>query len=300
VTPTPLPDRLAGAPISFGVCEVPGWGFQLDRERVFGEIHTLGLRATEAGPDGYLPRDPAEARELLDRHELDLVGGFLPLVLHDRRVVQEQIAVARRKLEWLAAAGGGVLVTAAIVDRAWAPRIELAAPQWRHLLAMFDRLDELSAERGLVQAVHPHVGTLVESAAETQRVLDGCAAGLCLDTGHLTIGGANPAALVAAHPGRIVHVHLKDVDRALAGRVGRGELSLMGATQQRLFRPLGTGDAPIGEVIGQLERSGYAGWVVLEQDCALTEAPVQDAGPAREVRRSIEYLGVPDARRLPA
>ena len=292
--------RLAGAPISWGVCEVPGWGLQLDRERVFAEIHALGLHAAEAGPGGYLPADPVEARELLARLGLELVGGFLPLVLHDPGVAQEQLAAAEAKLDWFASAGAGVLVTAVVVDEGWAPRFELAPEQWAHLLRMLDRLSGLSAERGLVQAVHPHVGTLVETAADTQRVLDGCAAGLCLDTGHLMIGGADPAALAVAYPERFVHVHLKDVDRSLAGRVARGELSLMAATQQGLFRPLGAGDAPIAEVIGALERSGYSGWVVLEQDCALTGEPSPGAGPAEEVQRSLDYLRALAGERPPA
>ena len=80
----PSLERLAGAPISWGVCEVPGWGIELPPERVLAEMRSLGLRATEAGPDGYLPSDPAALEELLARHELRLVGGFLPVVLHER------------------------------------------------------------------------------------------------------------------------------------------------------------------------------------------------------------------------
>ena len=53
-------ERLAGAPISWGVCEVPGWGIELAPSRVLGEMRELGLTATELGSDGYLPTDPAE------------------------------------------------------------------------------------------------------------------------------------------------------------------------------------------------------------------------------------------------
>src|SRR5687767_11794150 len=75
--------RLAGAPISWGVCEVPGWGRQLPPERVLAEMASLGLAATELGPIGYLPLEPARARALLDRDGLGVVAGFLPLVLHE-------------------------------------------------------------------------------------------------------------------------------------------------------------------------------------------------------------------------
>src|SRR3954464_9933085 len=85
-----FPDRarLAGAPISWGVCEVPGWGRQLAPERVLAEMAELGLRATELGPTGYLPHDPGAVRDLLGRHDLTLVGGFVPLVLHEPSCTQ--------------------------------------------------------------------------------------------------------------------------------------------------------------------------------------------------------------------
>ena len=74
--------RVAGAPISWGVCEVPGWGYQMDAERVLDEAARLGLTALEAGPDGFLPGDPEEMASLLSQHGLELVGGFVPVVLH--------------------------------------------------------------------------------------------------------------------------------------------------------------------------------------------------------------------------
>src|SRR5512132_1782910 len=85
--PTPARDlgrKLAGAPISWGVCEIPGWGRMLPPERVLAEMASLGLTATEMGPLGYLPTDPDEIRALLDAHGLGLVGAFVPLVLHER------------------------------------------------------------------------------------------------------------------------------------------------------------------------------------------------------------------------
>jgi inosose dehydratase len=113
----------------------------------------------------------------------------------------------------------------------------------------------------------------------------------CLDTGHLLIGGFDPAAFVRDHAERIVHVHLKDVDAALAARVRDGELSLIAATQAGLFRPLGEGDSGIEEVVGFLDCHGYGRWFVLEQDTAITgqEPPAGD-GPVLDVRKSIEYL----------
>src|SRR2546428_5825440 len=89
-------ERLAAGPISWGVCEVPGWGLQLPPERVLAEMGALGIVATESGPDGYLGYDPAAARDLLDRNELTLVGGFLPVVLHEPAALEASLAEVPR------------------------------------------------------------------------------------------------------------------------------------------------------------------------------------------------------------
>jgi inosose dehydratase len=88
-----------------------------------------------------------------------------------------------------------------------------------------------------------------------------------------------------------VHAHLKDVDAAVADRLRARELTLVQATQQGLFTPLGRGDARIGEVVELLDTTGYERWLVLEQDTAITgEEPPVGSGPVLDVRTSIEYL----------
>src|SRR2546430_13755076 len=107
-----LIDRVAAGPISWGVCEVPGWGLQLEPDRVLAEMHELGIAATEAGPDGWLGTDPRTVRRLLETHELRLVGGFLAVVLHDPEQLAASLARARRAAGLFAEAGREVLRSA--------------------------------------------------------------------------------------------------------------------------------------------------------------------------------------------
>jgi inosose dehydratase len=125
-----LDGRLAGAPISWGVCEVPGWGLQLAPERVLGEMAALGLRATELGPQGWLPLDGAAVRAELDRRGLRLVGGFVPVVVHERDLAATR-EHAGRAAGQLAAAGADVFVAAAVADDAWSPPPALDEDGWR-------------------------------------------------------------------------------------------------------------------------------------------------------------------------
>src|SRR2546426_11311569 len=96
--------KLAAAPISWGVCEVPGWGAQLSNARVLSDAAALGFRAIEAGPPGFLPASAAESRRLLDGFGLRLVGGFVTAVLHEPSPRPAEPAAARRPAQWLAAA----------------------------------------------------------------------------------------------------------------------------------------------------------------------------------------------------
>jgi len=89
--------RLAAAPISWGVCEVPGWGFQLDRDRVLDDAVRLGLRDIEAGPPGFLPSDAREARELVESRGMRVVGGFVTAVLHSSERLEADLK-SRRSL----------------------------------------------------------------------------------------------------------------------------------------------------------------------------------------------------------
>ncbi|GAA4367274.1 sugar phosphate isomerase/epimerase [Actinomadura verrucosospora] len=285
-------DRVAGAPISWGVCEVPGWGHQMDPGRVLGEMRDLGLAATEFGPDGFLPAGAGERAALLAEYGLRAVGGFAPVVLHDpdrdplpeiRRVLAG-FDVERSKSEL-------TLVLAAVHGlEGYDERPPLDAAGWTALLTNLDRIASLAAEAGVRAVLHPHVGTMVERSNEVRRVLDGSGVPLCLDTGHLLIGGTDPVELAAGAAERIAHVHLKDVDAALAESVRHGRTPYTEAVRAGLYRPLGAGDVDIAAIVGSLEGAGYDGWYVLEQDTVLDREPAPGAGPLDDVRACAEFL----------
>ncbi len=286
--PSPVRDRVAGAPISWGVCEVPGWGYQLDAPAVLEQMRSLGLAATEFGPVGFLGSTPEELAARLAAHGLTAVGGFLPVLLHDPG--HDPLPEVDRFVDDCLATGAGVVVLAAFTGvEGYDDRPVLDDAGWQTLLDNLDRASDLAARRGVVAALHPHVGTMVETGEETERVLAGSRVGLCVDTGHLLVGGADPVALTAAHPERVVHVHLKDVDAGLAERVIAGETSFGDAVRDGLFVPLGEGSVDIATLVRTLEGAGYDGWYVLEQDVKLAGRP-EGEGPVADVRRCLDYL----------
>ncbi|MEN0137541.1 MAG: sugar phosphate isomerase/epimerase [Rhodococcus sp. (in: high G+C Gram-positive bacteria)] len=280
--------RIAGAPISWGVCEVEGWGHQLEPDRVLTEMRDAGLAATELGPDGFLPSDPHELTDTLACYDLTAVGGFVPVLLHDPN--SDVVAAVGGALDALVASKSEVIVLAAVTGAAgYDSRPELDDAGWKTLLHNLDRLSCAASDRGLRAVIHPHVGTMIENRAEVDRILGGSSIPLCLDTGHLLIGGTDPLDLATTAPERIAHAHLKDVDAALLERVRVGELTYTEAVARGMYTPLGAGDVDIAGVVERLQNQGYDGWYVLEQDTILASEPT-DEGPVRDVVRSVEYL----------
>jgi inosose dehydratase len=288
--PVSVDERLAAGPISWGACEVPGWGVQPTPDEVLDAMASLGLRGTEAGPAGFLPDDPDALAQSVMRYGLKLVGGFVPLVLHERNLgpAADQVRAAAARF---AGAGAQMLVLAAVQDADWSRPRPLDDDGYRRLAEHVAEVRALAAESGVDVALHPHVGTLIETAEQIDRVLDAVDVGWCLDTGHLLIGGLDPVRFAREHGHRVVHVHLKDVNAALAAGVRDGSRSLLDATRAGLFQPLGHGDARIADVLDALAEHGYAGWFVLEQDTAIAaEEPAALDGPMRDAQVSIAFL----------
>jgi inosose dehydratase len=285
--------KIAGAPISWGVCEVPGWGYQLTPDRVLAEMRDVGLAATELGPQGFLPSDPDELTALLESFGLSCVGTFVPVLLHDAD--HDPLPDIAAPLDALVACNATVLVLAAATGAdGYDSRPVLDDAQWATLLANLDRLAEAAADRGVLAVLHPHVGTMVETRSDVDRVLVGSSIKLCLDTGHLLIGGTDPLQLAREVPRRIAHAHLKDVDAALAKRVQAGELSYTEAVARGMYTLLGGGDIDIADIVTTLRNNGFDGWFVMEQDTILDGEP-SDEGPVRDVRASVAYMN--DVRR---
>ena len=283
--------RVQSAPISWGICEVPGWGAMLPTPRVLAEMSAMGMTATELGAPGFLPTDPDELKAVLAEYGMTLMGGFTPVVLHDPSQRQATIDSATATAKLFQRAGATKFVSAVVQDWDWAIPRPLTVDEQKHMAEMFRVIDEICEEHGLEQVLHSHVQTVVETKDDINRVLDTCDVHFCLDTGHMAIGGQDPVEFAKQAMERVGHVHLKDVRLDMVPPVLRREVSLMAATQAGLFTPLGQGDVDILGVVQTLESAGYDGWYVIEQDTAITDGlPAEGEGPITQIRTSMQYL----------
>jgi len=288
---TSLLDRIAGAPISWGVCEVPDWGIQLPAHQVLSQAAAIGLRAIELGPEGFLPTDPQELRAVLAPYDLRIVAGFVPLILHRPELLADQLALASRAAATLAGIGAQVVVVGPDDAGAGYERHpEMDGEAWGRFLVALGRVEELAGAAGLRVALHPHWGMVIERPHDVERLLERSAVGICIDTGHLALGGSDPLKVVDLALERVVHVHLKDLDEHLAAEVRSGARGYRDAVAAGLYPPVGSGDLDLAAVVRHLERNGYRGWYVIEQDRVLTEPPSSDRGPMVDVGAGYAFL----------
>ncbi len=292
--------RIANAPCSWGVIE----GIDGARDgyvRVLDEMAETGYTGTELGDWGFMPTDPADLRRVLDARGLSLIGSWVSVRLHDPTCHEASAADAVRTAVQLARVGGpecvivlgndpyGDPVRTKFAGRV-TPELAMTDDQW----AVFakganDVARRVMDETGLRTVFHQHIGTLVETADETRRLLDltdPTVLGLCLDTGHWTFGaGGDPIGAVGEFGSRIWHVHFKDCDPDVA-RTSR-ERAWDGPTSvgHGVFCELGKGGVDFRGMLRALEGIGYGGWIVVEQDV------LPGMGTPREsARRNREYL----------
>jgi inosose dehydratase len=268
---------------------VPGWGQQLEPERVLSEVWSLGIAAIEAGPPGFLPDRSDQAKLLLRRHWLRVVSGQAHAVLHHHDIRGSELAHIDGHASWLAAVGAETLVLSAIAPRGakTAHGIVLDSGGWAHLLHLIGSVEHVCARHRLRLAVLPRFGSMIQGPSDIERLMVGTEAGLCFDPAHLLMVGADPLEVLELAEGRIRHVRLNDVDATLALEVRDGKLDYTQAVAEGLFKPMGTGDARVESVIETLRKSGYRGWYAIDQDVRLT---AKDEKPVSSVKRSLDYV----------
>jgi inosose dehydratase len=249
--------RIGINPLTWTNDDLPALGAETPLETCLSEARAAGYEGVELG--NKFPRDPAVLGPILKHHGLDLVSGWYSGRLLERDVEAEwQVMVFAE-------------VTRCMHGDQRAPlsqRPQLAERDWpafgERLTALADRM----LREGLRLAYHHHMGTVVQSGLDVDRLMahTGEAVGLLLDTGHLTYAGADPAAVARQYAHRIVHVHCKDVRREVLERSRNTDASFLNAVLEGVFTVPGDGMVDFAAVLEPLARSGYQGWLVVEAE----------------------------------
>jgi inosose dehydratase len=293
-----LPLRIGVNPIGWSNDDMRELGADISLQRCLREAQEAGYEGIELGHK--FPRESATLRAALAPYGLQLVSGWYGANLLERDAAHELRAMAQH-LDLLASMGCEVVVFAEVTacvhgrrDRALSKRPLLDEAQWTLFCERLGTVARALRQRGMQLAYHHHMGTVIESPAEIERLLaqTPLEVGLLLDTGHLVYAGGRPLDIVNAARERVVHVHCKDVRSAVLARVKAADTSFLDAVVQGVFTVPGDGDIDFDVVVKALLEHGYRGWLVVEaeQDPALAD-PLTCARAGRRHLASLAAWG---------
>jgi len=291
--------QFACAPVSWGVEDYSGPSWDQPYEKILDEMVECGYTGTELGPYGFFPTEAGKLLPELQGRRLKMLSSFVPVNLADPSVAAEAAERIREVGSLLAALGAPCIVLADYQSKErenMAGRVprdgtaSLSADQWKSVARLGREAERIAGDFGLDLVFHPHVATFIETPEETDRFFDAVSAssiGLCLDTGHCLYGGGDPVAIADRYKELLRYIHIKDIDRAVLQESHRKQLNFDQAIEAGVFSEIGEGCIDFPSFFSLLERNGYKGWCVVEQDIKFG---VSTVSPRQSMGASLEYL----------
>ncbi len=299
------PIAVANAPVSYGAFELTV-GQDPDvpsGTQVLDQVAAAGYAGIDLGPVGYLG-DGERLGELLAERGLGLAGAYVELPYSDPGALEGAVGELDAILDVFDAVRSyltGPPPRPTLADKGSKRRAMLPARSvrdhslgydadgWRRFAAGLATVLARCRDRGYEPTFHPETGTHVEAPWEIERVLDVSDVGLCLETGHMMLGGGDPVAMLRDLGDRINHVHFKDARRSVMEGIVTDEAPVTEIWTREAFCELGHGDLDADAVLDGLRRISFGGWLVVEQDI-LPRSAERFARAAEEQRHNRAFL----------
>jgi inosose dehydratase/3D-(3,5/4)-trihydroxycyclohexane-1,2-dione acylhydrolase (decyclizing) len=262
--------RIGANPIGWSnddMQEIGGW---IPLEQCLSEAQAAGFVGMELG--NKFPRETAKLRPILAKYGHALIGGWHSIFLIERDAETEFVEAAQhRKL--LKDMGTPVFIVAECTrtihgdkSKPLSTRPKMTEAEWKRFTERLTQLAELLRKEGFQLVYHHHMGTVIQTPEEIDRLMQetGEAVHLLLDTGHATWGGADPTVLARKYRKRISHVHCKDVRPAVRKEADAKDWSFLDSVLAGVYTVPGDGMVDYVSVFKELP--GYSGWVVVEAE----------------------------------
>ncbi len=291
--------KLGIAPIAWTNDDLPDLGKENTFEQCISEMALAGYSGSEIG--NKYPTDEAVLKKALELRGLEICNCWFSTFLISKPY-EETEKPFLEKVDFLKAMGAKVIGVSeqsySIQGMQDVPVFEkkhvMNEEEWGLLCTGLNRLGRAAKERGIALTFHHHMGTVVQSGAETERMLadtDPEYVSLLFDSGHFAYCGEDPTELVKKHVARIKHVHLKDIRREVVDRVKAEHLSFLEGVRQGAFTVPGDGCIDFDSVFKVLAENKYQGYMLVEAEQDPAKAnPFEYALKARRYIR--EHTGL--------
>ncbi len=291
--------KLGIAPIAWTNDDLPDLGKENTFEQCISEMALAGYEGAEIG--NKYPTDEAVLKKALKLRGLEICNCWFSTFLISKPYEETEKAFLE-KVDFLRALGARVIGVSeqsySIQGMQDVPVFEkkhvMNEEEWERLCTGLNRLGKAAKERGIALTFHHHMGTVVQSGAETERMLantDPEYVSLLFDSGHFAYCGEDPTELVKKYADRIKHVHLKDIRREVVDRVKAEHLSFLEGVRQGAFTVPGDGCIDFDSIFKVLAEHHYEGYMLVEAEQDPAKAnPFEYALKARKYIK--EHTGI--------
>lgn len=249
-------------------------GAHLTLEDCLSDCEKIGFDGIEKGHK--MPSDGHELKKVLAAHKLVFVSGWHSLNLLDHSVEDEKQAI-QPHLDMLKANDCKVCIVCETSNaihgndsKALADKPTLADDQWKKFGADIEAIAQYCADQGIDLVYHHHMGTVVQTGAEIDKLMDntGPATKLLLDTGHAWFGGSDPVDVATKYMHRVRHIHAKNVRPKIRNQVEADKLSFLEGVRRGVFTVPGDKEGGVDflRVLRVAAEHGYEGWLVIEAE----------------------------------
>lgn len=267
--------KLGIAPIAWTNDDMQDLGKENTFEQCVSEMALAGFTGSEVG--NKYPKDPEVLKKALELRGVEICNQWFSsfLITKPFEEVEKEF---RAQLAFLKAMGAKVIGTS---EQSYSVQGQLDTPIFGHKYEMNDqewdtfctgmnKLGKIAKEEyGIALTFHHHMGTVVQSLAEVDRMMENTDpeyVSLLFDTGHFTYCGEDPLEVVKKYVHRIKHVHLKDIRPEVVEQVKKENMSFLAGVRAGAFTIPGDGCINYDPIFKVLEEAGYEGYMVVEAE----------------------------------
>jgi inosose dehydratase len=264
--------KIGVSPIAWSNDDFPELGGDTTLEQCLKETNEIGFSGIEAG--GKFPKNSNELIPKLEKENLKLCSGWYGANLL-KNTVKEEILIMKKQLNLFKECNAPCMVVAEVsgsiqgeVKIPLSKRPILNSDEWKILYNRINEIGKYMEDNGVPLAYHHHMGTVVQSQEDTERLIDNTsdAVKLLIDTGHMMFAGGDFAKIAKDYSTRLHHVHCKDIRKEVLDVALKDDLSFIDAFFAGAFTVPGDGCINYNNFLKILKDSNYEGWLVVEAE----------------------------------
>lgn len=267
--------KLGIAPIAWTNDDMLDLGKENTFEQCVSEMALAGFTGSEVG--NKYPKDPEVLKKALELRGVEICNQWFSsfLITKPFEEVEKEF---RAQLAFLKAMGAKVIgaseqsysVQGQMDTPVFGHKYEMNDEEWDTFCTGMNKLGKIAKEEyGIALTFHHHMGTVVQSLAEVDRMMENTDpeyVSLLFDTGHFTYCGEDPLEVVKKYVHRIKHVHLKDIRPEVVEQVKKENMSFLAGVRAGAFTIPGDGCINYDPIFKVLEDAGYEGYMVVEAE----------------------------------